>query len=392
MANDVINLRDNVKVEFYIPTAGNWIWSVSTWDGGDVFGGSSSSMAWTDLLCETFEIEIERGCDVNSGILLNPGKSVASIKMQSATYDPFANGTIHAGTPVQVSVETNPDTDPGAWTTIFTGNVGSFSTSYTADGLNQINIVAVDAMQAFLNTRLASYSITAGSTAADNIDALVTAYWPGSWYLDTDFITQLAATTYTDTTIGEIMNDLLNSELGYLWASRDGELTFMCHNAFDNIINNGAIWFFSTTHSTDVDHICMSDLNIDSDNRNLPNQLALTYGGGTVTRTNQDAFDLYGAIALDVTAPLYTAADVTAWFDAITLTTRMRRVQSITFQPIQRDGTMRAYMASDNLFQCVNVDYAKNALTVNEDYIITRQRDVITPTSWDITLELWRGI
>lgn len=385
----MFSLKTNIRVEFEIATAGTWIWSVSTWDGGDVWGGSTSSVAWTDLLCETFEISIERGCDVNSGILVNPSQNQTTVRMQSVDYDPFVNGTIHAGTPVRITIDAD---GTSTWSEIYVGKVQSFQTSYNADGLNNIQFVAVDDMTAFLNTRLASYSITAGQTTADIIDGLVVAYWPGNWNLDTNYLTTLAATTYTDTTVGEVINDVLNSELGYMYVAQDGELNYIAHSTFDSIVATGPAYYFESTHSNDPGHICMSDLVMDANSNNLPNEIVATRAAAQLTATNTDAVTLYGPLSFTVPTIVENNTQLQLVLDAITLNVRLRRARNVTFQPIQRDGELRSWHLADRLFNCVNVSYGKGGLTINENYIVTKQTDMITPDSWDTTLELWRGI
>lgn len=385
----MFSLKTNIRVEFEIATAGTWIWSVSTWNGGDVWGGASSTVAWTDLLCETFEINIERGCDVDSGILVNPSQNQTVVRMQSVEYDPFVNGTIHAGTPVRITID--PDgTD--TWQEIYVGKVQSFQTSYNAQGLNNIEFVAVDDMTAFLNTRLDTFDITAGQTAADVIDILVYAYWQGGIYLDTNFLTTLEATSYTNTTVGAVINDVLNSELGYLYVAQNGEINFIAHSTFDSIVETGPAYFFESTHSSDPGHICMSDLVMDANSNNLPNQIKATNSSLELTATNTDAVELYGPLAFTVPTIVEDATQLQLVLDAITLNVRLRRARALTFQPIQRDGEFRSWHLADRLFNCVNVSYDLGGLTLNENYVVTKQIDIITPESWDTTLELWRGI
>lgn len=385
----MFSLKTNIRVEFEIATAGTWIWSVSSWDSGDTWGGTSSGLVWTDLLCESFQINIERGCEVDSGILVNPSQNKTTVRMQSTTYDPFNNSTIHAGTGVRISID---EDGTGTWTVIYIGKVQSFKTSYNAEGLNNIEFVAVDDMTAFLNTRLATYSITAGLTTADIIDDLVVTYWPGNWNLDTNYLTTLAATTYTNTTIGEVLNDVLNSELGYLYVTQDGEITYIAHSTFDQIVYTGPAYYFESTHSAAAGHICMSDLVMDANSNNLPNQIVATNATTSLTATNTDAVDLYGALAFTVPTIVQNSTELQKVLDAITLNVRLRRAQSVTFQPIARDGNLRSWHLADRLFNCVNVSYDKGGLALNEDYIVVKQSDTITPESWDTTLELWRGI
>lgn len=395
MANDVFSYVDDIKVEFYIPAAGTWVWSVSTWDSGDVWGDAAAALDWRDLLCELVSIEITKGCDVDSQVLVAPGHGTARVVMQSADYDPGNHGAIHIGTPVRISYRPYPDSSPAFWQQIYAGQVESFATTYDRWGNTNIQIGLRDAMRDFLNKQVTSFSV--GSYSGTMLTNMVTlGYYTGAYNFDPGtswgtFYTQ----TLTNTTIGEIVNIILNGSLGYLWIGQDETMYFMEHQSFDNILDLGPTWLFSNIHSTDPYHICMSDLKVVADSAVLPNTLRANYSvnnGTQATKTYPDSIALYGTIQLEVDTYLANTPSANTWLDAISLNKGSRRVETVTFQPIQRDGTDRGWHLSDQLFTVVNVEYVNTGINMNEDYVVTRQIDTITRESWDTTLELWRGI
>lgn len=393
MANDVFSLRENVFIEFDIPDLGTFIWSVSNWDDGGVWDTNPSSLGWKNLTCETFDIQLTSGSVVESGIFNAPSASVAQIRMQGADYDPFSSGLIHAGTGIRINIEPLPDTDPGVTTTIWQGTVRDFSATYNQQGNNIVVINAVDPMQAFLNTKVASYVVPSLTKyPSDVITDLANTYYTGiTGNLNPD-IYFLAAKTYTNTTVGEIIQDCLVAGLGALWTNRDGTLNYRSEDDLQNIIQTYS-FEFSTIHSTDPIHICMTDLVMKADSRDLPNEIIATYtGGSSLTLRNQDAYELYGSIALDVDLPIDNATGTQLWLNRLDLTTQLRRVESLSFDAISRPGQLWEWYQVDRLFDPNIVTYDINGINFSDTYFVTQQQDRITPNSWEITLELWRGI
>ena len=394
MANDVFTIKDNVTVEFLIPSPGTFIWGVNNWDDGGVWDSNPTSEAWTNLACETFDIDIEKGCELESGIFVQPSSSVAKIRMQGVTYDPFSNSAIHPGTQVRIMIEPNPDTSPGSQIAIWQGIVRNFSASYNQKGNNIITINAVDAMQDFLNTKVASYVVPALANYPGNVlTDLANTYYTGlSGNINPD-VYYLAAKTYTNTTVGEIVQDCLTAGLGALWIDRDGTMNYRSEQDLTEIANTFSFNFSTTHETTSGTHICMTDLVMKADSRDLPNEVIATYtGGSSLTLRNGDAYDLYGAISLSVTVPIDNSAGTQLWLDRLNLTTKLRRVESLTFDAMQRSGQLWDWWLADRIFDPNIVGYSINGIDFSETYFVTKQKDRITPSSWDITIELWRGI
>jgi hypothetical protein len=396
MANDVFTVANNISVEFEIATPGTFIWGVSTWDGGDVWGDSSPSIAWRELNCEVVSIQVEHGCEIDRGIFVTPSGNRAVIQMQSATYDPFSTGVIHAGVPIRVKAEILPDTDPGIYSNIFVGTVESYTTNYDAFGNNLITINAVDFMQSFLNTKIASYTPPALATADDIIEDLVTTYWtdsagfsnctePDFWYL--------TPTVYTDTTIGEIIRSCLVANQGAFYNTIDNDQAYLSAGDLKYLIEYAPNWDFSSTHSLAPEHICMTELDISADSRNIPSEIIITRSdGGIQSDTNTDAYELYGAITLTQDVDLTGATAGQLWLDNLNLGTRLRKVRNVSFDAIKREGQLRTYLWADRLYSVAQVTYDLGGNNVTDPYFITKQTDYITPNSWKVSVELWRGV
>jgi hypothetical protein len=255
-------------------------------------------------------------------------------------------------------------------------------------------------MQTWLNTLVPSYTIAAStSKPSDVIIDLATTYG-NFWALfgDAQDIYYMAAKTYTNVTVGEIINEALICGLGAITTgisnpSGNVYLAYRSEYQIGYLLNQSAFKYFDTTHSTSSDHICMSDLVMSGDSRNLPNEITATITtGAQYTRRNQDAYDLYGAISLQQEVQISDATGIGLWLDRLDLSSKLRSVKSLEFPAIRRDGLLQTWVGNGGLITTVQVTYDINNISFTDKYLVTRQRHLITPESWAITLELWRGI
>lgn len=395
MANDVFTIKNNVSIEFYIPSATSMTWGVSSWDNAQWDSGTGSS-AWVNVQCDTFDISISQGCAIESGIFVQPSAGTATIRLQGADYDPFSNARIHSGTPVRIGIQSIPDTNPTFIQYIFQGTVRDFNATYNQKGNNLITIQAVDAMQDFLNTKVASYTIGSLSKYPSQVlTDLANTYYTGLSLNVLPDIYFMAAKTYTNVRVGDIVKDALIAGLGALYMTPDGTMQYLSEEDLGTIISSTFSYYFSTVHSTALTHICMTGLTMKADTRDLPNEVIATYTGGSqLTLRNQDAFDLYGAVSLAITLPIDDATGTQAWLDRLNLTTTTRRVQSLSFNMAKREGQLWDWinLNADHLFDPQKITYNVNGISFTETYFVTHQTQHLTPDSWDVTLELWRGI
>lgn len=395
-------IKDYLKVEFYIPPANTWIWGISKWDGGDLWGGASSELAWTDLLCESFEIETEHGFDVDSGIFTTPLPGTAVIRMQSAEYDPFQNGAIHPGTPVRIQIRgytwEGPAIPADQTAYIYTGQVESFNVKYDAFGNNTITIQCVDNLPAFLNQVLPTFSTSGSSKDAAIFTNLFDMYWDTALWNTYDYVEGIVvgARTWTEETLGTITNDVSRAGAGLLWTDGQGQINYMNQWNFDFDFAETPYFYFSNVHSTDITHICMSDLDIANDARNTPNQFRLTDTTATTyVIQNQDAIDLYGANTVEADLLLTGSTRLQEFADFITLAPLQQRVNSISFPAIKRDGNMSEFMRvspTTSIGTAVQVTYNKGSIDIDAKYAVNKVRNFISPDTWLVTLELWQGV
>lgn len=392
MANDVFTIKDNLKVWFFTPAPTTLIYGVGLWDY-NTWDTSPTSNAWRNLNCEAFDISIEKGAEIQSGIFVQPGGTTAIIKMQGADYDPFSSGVIHAGTLMKIEIQPKPDSAPATLQKIFSGQVESFSSTYDQKGNNVITIRVVNYMQKWLNAKIATYNVPGTTLPSTILDGTWTDNANGITYLNTlpDFA-NIAATTYTNTTLGQITQDCLDASLGALWMDRDEYVHYISNDDMGNLVNSYT-YYFSTTHSTAAEHICMTGLTMNADSRDYPSEIIETYAGGAMlTQRNADAYAIYGPLTLEKTVLMGNSTDAQAWLDHINPASNPRRVKSISFDARKREGQLWDWYTADRLFTSHKVGYSLGGMNFADNYFVTKQIDHITPTSWDITLQLWRGI
>jgi hypothetical protein len=215
MANDVFDIKTDLSIRYY----------------------NASMSSYVEIVADSYEVEIDRGINVENGVFTEGSVGTATIKMVKASLADFL-GTpgYKANDYLDIRYRPAPDTSPSLYNYLFTGYIQNVSMGYVNEsGTLQIEITVNDVMKTFLNTQLATYSITGTTTQrqyrpcmvnlATAINASVT--WPSLFPLGIDFVaagaggssTVQTAFTWTNTSSGEILNRILDAELGWIWAS-----------------------------------------------------------------------------------------------------------------------------------------------------------------------------
>jgi len=396
MANDIFDFKQHIKVELGLPTAGVFILGVSVLDGPDVLA-ASGGFSYVDTLAEVVAIDFSLGFDQNTGYMTQTAPATATVVMQSATYDPNANRAVHVGTDIRISYQPQPDTDPLVWLTLFEGKITTYSVAYDYYGTNVITFECADALQNAINTTIPLFATPSSpSTISQGLTALAP-YLPGATI--NTFGTPWAYTpqySLPNATVGNILNELTDAELGMAFLDFDtGILSFYAYNVLRNYIaDNPANLLFSTVHSTDPNHICINDIVLGATGNDAVNEIIATKmsGGSSQSKSNTDSIDLYGRTSLEATVNLSSDNLLTLWLARTSVKTDIRNAQAIGFNPILDTGKFSTgYYLNALLMQTVNIYFDKGGVQFDEDYIVSRVTHSITPTDWNINLELWKG-
>jgi hypothetical protein len=215
MANDVFDIKTDLSIRYY----------------------NASISSYVEIVADSYEVDIDRGIDVENGVFTEGAVGTATIKLvKSSLADFLGTPGYKANDYLDIRYRPAPDTSPSLYNYLFTGYIQNVSMGYINEsGTLQIEITVNDVMKTFLNTQLSTYSITGTTTQrqfrpcmvnlATAINSSVT--WPSLFPLGIDFVaagaggssTVQTAFTWTNTSSGEILNRILDAELGWIWSA-----------------------------------------------------------------------------------------------------------------------------------------------------------------------------
>jgi hypothetical protein len=209
MANDVFDVATNLHISYF----------------------NSSISAWVYIQADSYEVDVDRGIDVENGVFAQPTIGVATVKLVKKNLSDFL-GTpgYKAGQPFRVQYQPQPDTS-GVFVSLFEGYIQNVSMSYINESETlEIIITANDIMRFALNANLPTYTITGTATQRNfrnvmiNLFAAINTASPNPVFLSAlgagGSSTVQRAFTWLNTAGGEILSRFQNAELGWVWASR----------------------------------------------------------------------------------------------------------------------------------------------------------------------------
>lgn len=404
MANDVFDIASDVEVSIFTYTGDAFVWGVTRWDDGDKWQAGGATADWQPITCSVVSVETDNGLTVEQG-LIRPEPATARIVYTSATYDPFTNTTVRSGTPVRVRVRPNPDTAPSTWVTLFQGKIDSATSSYNYNWVNTITLDCTTELRDYLNFTAQppedgteTLNIASPSYAADYFTAMNSAY--GSSFIAASGAPALVGyeleglVSYDPVAYGEIVNQLLDSNAGAIvYAPVNVDPAQHYFYAWAEIANRtlDADVIFEAAASAEPLRAEFSDIVIGFDTAEVVNTVNYsTTLGYSNTRTNVDSVQLLGNIALDVTTLHWNDADADSWANLLALQLPQRRVQALTAPVVLRAGQVNENLLRDPL-DVATVSVNNSAIIIEETYFISRVQHLMTPDSWDTTLELWKG-
>jgi hypothetical protein len=216
MANDVFDIKTDLSIRYY----------------------NATISAYVEIVADSFEVDIDRGINVENGIFADGDIGVATVRMvKSSLADFLGTPGYKANDYLEIRYRPAPDTSPSLYNYLFTGFIQNVSMSYVNEsGVLQIELTVNDVMKTYLNTQLASFSITGTTTArsfrncminlTNAINASVTfptAILPAGIPLvpagaGASSTTQYA-NTWLNTSSGEILSRFIDAELGWVWSA-----------------------------------------------------------------------------------------------------------------------------------------------------------------------------
>jgi hypothetical protein len=390
MANNVWDIKSNLRIDYY--TAG----------------------AWTNIQADSYSVEIDRGIAVEQGVYARPDVGVATVQLMKKSLSDFVTSPGYkSNMPFRVSYQPAPDTSPSIYLTIFYGFIQNVSMSYEVDAKKLgISITAYDTTKFLCNSRIDIFQITgtqaqrsfrnvmdALATKIASIDSRISLSAAGSGGSSTYQV----AENFPDVSSGDILNQLLDAELGWCYSQRSGANQFyLTRNDINSL--QATAWSssnptVSNIHSNSTSHYCMDyiDLNYNSDR--IVNDIKVTETGSTPasdkTATNATSITNYGSqvgnfeITMDPGASPYTR--VQDWANAVVAVADPKSISSVSCPAIRRDGTI-SNLADIEIAAPLQVEFSDGTNTIQQVSLVTRVKHVIDPNHWEISLDLWKGI
>jgi hypothetical protein len=364
------------------------------------------SGTWNSIQADTYAVDISRGIFVDSGVFARPDVGVATVTLSKKSLSDLLT------TPAYKSNQNFRIQyfDGTIWNYLFYGLIQNVGIRYISETKKlDITITANDFMKIILGTRLNNYSIT-GSSAARSFRNVMNALSTAVQAIDSRaFFQQLYAngsgttqwaTTWTDTTAGEILVQFLDAELGWLWSDKNSVLGLY---ATRNDINylQGLTWLstdltVSNVHSTSSNHVCMDSIDLSYDSDAIVNKVKVLEGftGATSTATNSTSVTNYGEQSGDfeVTFDNTGVSTLNAWAVAVATAATPKSIKSVSV-PVIRDQGDVSVIARVDIADTLQVEFAAAGYTtLQEIYLVSRIGHTISSEHWEMTLELWKGI
>ena len=232
---------------------------------------NQSLSAYVDIVADSFEIDIDRGVDIEQGVFASGSVGQATVRLVKQSLSDFL-GTpgYKAGDLFDIRYRPNPDTAPSTYNIIYSGYIQNVSMGYINEsGSLEITIVANDVMRYCMNAILPSFSIT-GTVAqrsyrnsmSNLIGALSSAstFSPAGVSLTAVGAGASATTQRADTWLnrpsGEIFKRFTDAELGWFWCDKNlpNNVKYMARGDIDAkkaVTFNSANPTASNVHYTD---------------------------------------------------------------------------------------------------------------------------------------------
>ena len=374
------------------------------------------SGTWNSIQCDTFELDIDRGVDVEQNTFARPSVGTATIKLMKSSLSDFLNGPDYQS---NQRIRIQYDIGGASFQSIFEGYIQNIAMTYIpqakASGNNnergqlQVDITANDMGRIALNTQIGTFNITGTSTRSfinlmNQLETAITAIdsrYSQAQVLSGGSSTFQYANTFLDVPSGELFTQFLDAELGWLFASRNSGMRYLTRadvNTIQGYAFDPLNLTVSNVHSTSDLHVCMDNIQLAYNSDNIANQVRVTneVTGIQTTSTNSTSVGLYGRQLADFEVnfdPTVSGGTTFAqWASAVSGAANPKSVTSVSVPAIRRDG-FPSEILEEEIGSSLQVEFASAGLpTLQERYMITRFNHVIDADHWEVNIGLWRGI
>lgn len=409
------HIDENLIVEFLLPdeASNSFILGISTLGGTDTLGGigefvigvsliggpnvlaPSTGFAWQSVGCQTSQAEISIGGSISDAINFQPEPGTANLTLQSYDLDPTVNQNIRANTKIRVRLQSDQIDR-----VLFVGFIDTIDVTYYPLGPNLIRITAYDVYKSLVNVRIEDWDTTtlpAGYATTDEVFELI-AIKSGIGLSPNSLPTigKIPAVQIDNVLVPDVLNDAIDVGLAIVWVDQDSEeLTVIPRPTGSNgtpttfVIGNN----HPASPSTNPYHLCMSEINVNSDADAVYNSLKVALSSDELTsvfRTDQDSIDLYGESAIDVSINTTDATELDRWATAVYSQAPTKLVSQVVTPAKDRLGNLTdaAVFTPGTL---IGVSYTTSQLDIVGYYTVIRVGHEIDVDNWFTTLELWKA-
>ncbi len=405
------DIATDVKVELYVPNAAGdvFILGVSLLGGTDVLSGDGqfiigySQLGSTDVLsdgssiyqfiwqpieCSVASMDISLGGQIQSNITFQPEPSSLGINVQSWTFDPNNNSAVRSGTRIRVRLD-----DGIVNHTLFAGFLETIDVTYRPDGPNLIRMTAFDGHKRLVNFRIENWDTTgygASISPTDQIDELAIA--TGNVLSSSSTVLPGLIPTVVDTNqiANTYLNDALEVGLGIFWINPEtNELEVRDR---PQVVTAGMTTYIIGNNHGDENHLCMSDIRVNSNSDSSINDLKVSLTSNSATSVvvkDQDSIDLYGELSQDVSINTTDITELTRWANQVFSGTPTKQVEMVETPAIDRQGNLtEAALFTPGTY--IGVNYQTENINIVDYYTVVKARQSVNVDTWFTTLELWK--
>jgi hypothetical protein len=404
------NLQDNLFVEFLLPDedGNSFILGISELGGTDVLGGfgefvinesliggqdvlaPSSGLKWQDVACETASAAISIGGSISDAIYFQPAPATANLTLQSYDLDPTVNKNIRANTKIRLRLDST-EIDR----VLFVGYIDTIDVTYYPMGPNLIRIRAFDVYKNLVNTRIDDWDTTdfpAGYATTDEVFELVALKTGIGLSANSEpTIGRIPAEQVDNILVPDVLNDAIDVGLAVVWIDQETEeLTVIQRPSSSQ--GASTTYVVGNDHSSDPYHLCMSEINVNSDADAVYNSLKVSLASDEATFVflrDQDSIDLYGESPIDVSINTTDATELARWATAVYRQAPTKLVSQVATPAKDRLGNLTA-AAVFTPGTLVGVRYTTSQLNIVDFYTVIRVSHEIDVDNWFTTLELWK--
>jgi hypothetical protein len=405
------DIATDVKVEIFIPNAAGdvFILGVSELGGTDKLGGDGQftlgysllggsdvlsdgsgaySFIWQPIECSVSKMDISLGGQIQSNITFQPEPADLSLTIQSWTFDPNNNSSVRSGTRVRVRLD-----DGTVNHTLFAGFIETIAVTYRPDGPNLIQLTAFDGHKRLVNFRIEDWDTTgygAAISPTDQIDELATA--TGNVLSSySDILPGLIPTSEeTNTIANTYLNDALQVGLGIFWINPEtNELEVRIR---PQVVTSAMTTYTIGNNHGDPNHLCMSDIRINSNSDSQINDLkvALTSDAETyVIVKDQDSIELFGELSQDISINTTDSTELTRWANSVLTGAPTKQVEMVATPALDRQRNLtEAALFTPGTY--IGVNYQTDNIHIVDYYTVVKARQSVDVNNWFTTLELWK--